>query len=134
MNTIEKGFIGETKVAIRAIEKGCVLSKPLLESRYDYILDDKERLYRVQVKYVDHVRTDTGSIQVDLRSECRNSGYRRLYDSSEIDVVLAYIAPLDLICWIDAEIFSEKTVICLRTEPAKNGQIKGIHMIEEFVW
>jgi hypothetical protein len=77
MNTFDKGYIGEMKVAAWAAERGYLLSKPLAEARYDFVLDDGSRLWRAQVKYVDAVRADTGAVPIDFRSECRNSGYRR---------------------------------------------------------
>ena len=133
MDTIEKGFVGETKVAIRAAQKGWKVSRPLTEARYDLVIDDGNCLLRAQVKYVDYV-TQTGAFEVNLMSECRNSGYRKCYDASEVDVVIAYIAPLDEVCWIGTDDFHGRSTISLRDSPARNGQTKGVWMIEDFVW
>jgi len=133
MNMLDKGYIGEMKIAAWAAEQGYLLSRPLAEARYDFILDDGKNLLRVQVKYVNYVRKDTGAIQVDFRSECRNSGYRKLYGEDEVDVILAYIAPLDTICWFDPEAFGGKTCINLRTEPCKNGQRKNVRFVSDYV-
>ena len=35
----------------RSVEKGWLASRPTRDCRYDLVLDDGERLYRVQVKY-----------------------------------------------------------------------------------
>lgn len=132
MNTIDKGYLGEMKVAAWAAERGYLLSKPLAEARYDFVLDDGKRLWRAQVKYVDHVRKDTGAIQVDLRSECRNSGYRKRYAASEVDVVLAFLAPVDTVCWLEPGDFEGRTTLNLRTSAARNGQVKHVRFVEDF--
>lgn len=132
MNTLDKGYIGEMKVAAWAAEQGYLLSKPLTEARYDLVLDDGSRLLRVQVKYVNHVRKDTGATQVDFRSECRNSGYRKLYDEAEVDVILAYLAPLGIICRFEPEDFVGRATINLRTTPCQNGQQKNVRYVSDF--
>src|SRR5438309_2267143 len=53
-NRLATNLLGEfavAKVFLRAIEKGWTVSRPMMECRYDLILDDGLRLYRVQVKY-----------------------------------------------------------------------------------
>jgi hypothetical protein len=133
MNSIDKGYLGEMKVAAWAAEKGYVLSKPLCEARYDFILDDGFQLHRVQVKYVDYTRKDMGAIQVDFRSECRNSGYRKLYSDSEIDLMLVYIASLDVVCKLMPDDFKGKTSMSLRTCPPKNNQQKGVQYLKDYL-
>ena len=47
----QKGEIAQLKVQLRAAEKGVTLSKPLIDSRYDFIRDDGRKQERAQVKY-----------------------------------------------------------------------------------
>ncbi len=132
MTTLDKGYLGEMKVAAWAAENGCLLSKPLAEARYDFVLDDGIRLWRTQVKYVDYVRKESGSIQVDFRSECRNSGYRKLYAAHEIDLVLAYLAPVETVCWFESAAFEGRSTLNLRTLPCLNGQTKNVSLVSDY--
>ena len=39
------GAYAEAKVILRAVERGVVLLKPMMECRYDFVLDDGLKLY-----------------------------------------------------------------------------------------
>lgn len=133
MNTHEKGLTGELKVVLRAQEKGWKVSKPFAECRYDLVLDDGKKLYRAQVKYADHERRN--AVEVPVRSECRNNGYKRCYEKNEIDVILVYVPKVDKIAWLDLKHFEkQKATVSLRLKPPKNGQTKGILMVDDVVW
>lgn len=61
-------YIAELRVAIRAIGKGMLVSRPLGDScRYDLVLDDGDRLWRIQVKQSEF-EVKPGVYQVNLRS------------------------------------------------------------------
>src|SRR5438132_1694866 len=65
-------FLGEiavAKVVLRAMEKGWTPCKPLVECRYDLILDDGLKPYRVQVKYAggNSPKQASGAIPVGLK-------------------------------------------------------------------
>ncbi len=53
MTTDAKGALACLAFDRRAVEKGGVASVPVIDVRYDRILDWEGRLYRVQVKYSD---------------------------------------------------------------------------------
>lgn len=51
LNSHFKGEITEQQVAIEFLKLGYLVSKPLVQSsRYDFIVDIKHRLYKIQVK------------------------------------------------------------------------------------
>src|SRR3712207_5017031 len=123
--THQKGEIAQLKVQLRAAEKGVVLSKPLVASRYDFILDDGRRLERVQVKYAGgkapHSR---GSVKVNLKSWEGRRLHRR-YCAGEVDALLVYVPQLDEVLRFEADFFCERASFTVRLEPAKNGQTKS---------
>ena len=123
--THQKGEIAQLKVQLRAAEKGVVLSKPLVESRYDFILDDGRKLERVQVKYA--------SGKINLKS-WEGRLLRRRYCASEVDALLVYVPQLDEVLRFEAELFCERASFTVRLEPAKNGQTKSIINARDFVW
>jgi len=139
-----KGEIAELKVQLRAAEKGWVASRTVEGARYDLVLDDGKKLYRAQVKYAGAKGSHSeGSATVYLtRSEGddrnKNGKYRRRktrrYNSKEVDAILVYLPQIDKVCWLGPELFSEKPALALRYESPKNGQKKGIHLAEEYIW
>jgi hypothetical protein len=133
-------FLGEfaiAKVVLRAMEKGVTPSRPLVECRYDLILDDGLKPHRVQVKYAGGKapRQATGVIPVGLkkwRSDRRPPIWH--YTAAEVDAVLVYVRRTDQVLWLGPEVFERRTMLYLRIEPARNGQQKGCLMAAEYVW
>ena len=87
MNTHTKGQLAELKVQQRAVEKGYLVSKPIYDGgRYDLIIDDGQKLWRVQVKYADGGASHCeGAVTVGL--EKRRKDGNLLYTSDEIDML-----------------------------------------------
>jgi len=53
----------------------------------------------------------------------------------EVDVILAYIKPIDKVVWIFSDFFHNKGSLTIRYEKSKSNRSKKIHMIEDFkVW
>jgi hypothetical protein len=131
------GEFAVAKVFLRAIEKGVRVSRPLIECRYDLIVDDGN-LYRAQVKYAGAKRAAKharGVIPVGL-SKWRTDGRGPLlsYTAEEIDAVVVYLAATDQIVWFGPEVFVGRTCLHIRIEPARNGQKKGCLMAADYVW
>ncbi len=133
-STHQKGEIAQLKVQLRAAEKGVILSKPLIDTRYDFVLDDGQKLERVQVKYASgKAPQSTGSVKINLKS-WEGRKLRRRYCADEADALLVYIPQLDEILRFDANFFCERASFTVRVEPAKNGQAKGVLNAKDFSW
>jgi hypothetical protein len=133
-------FLGEfaiAQVVLRALEKGFTPSRPLVECRYDLILDDGFKPYRVQVKYAGGKSPSqaNGVIPVGLK-KWRSDGRPpiRYYTAAEIDALLVYVRKIDRILWFGPEVFQQRTMLHIRLEPARNGQHKGCLMAADFLW
>ena len=132
--THQKGEIAHLKVLLRAIEKGIVLSKPMVESRYDFILDDGQKLERVQVKYASGKATHSqGSIRVNLKS-WKGRKMSRRYCPEEVDALLVYIPQIDKVLRFEVNVFCGRGNFMVRIEPSKNHQSKGIMHAENYIW
>ena len=132
--THQKGEIAQLKVQLRAAEKGLILSKPLIDSRYDFIIDDGQKLERVQVKYASgKAQNSQGSIRVNLKS-WEGRKLRRRYCANEVDALLVYIPQIDRVLRFEAGFFCERDSFIVRIQPAKNGQTKGTLSATDFVW
>lgn len=85
-----QGEWAEVCFLLRATECGLIVCRPFGDAKYDFVLDNGRRLYRVQIK----------SVSVPDR---RQSGYRissgfggssrQAYTACEIDFLAAYIIP-----------------------------------------
>jgi PD-(D/E)XK nuclease superfamily protein len=136
---LRTNFLGEiaiAKVVLRAMEKGITPSRPLMECRYDLILDDGKP-HRVQVKYAGgkSPKQASGVIPVGLK-KWRTDGRPpiRHYTASEIDAVLVYVRATDQILWFGPEVFEGRMALYIRIEPTRNGQEKGCLMAADYVW
>lgn len=138
MNTLQKGDVACLEVARRAIEKGMIVSRPLQESaRYDLVIDDGERLHRVQVKYADGSpgRGASGAVACELRRQNRsNKGGERRYTADEVDAILVYVPKAGIICWLPIEMLDGRRSVSIRYEAAKNNQSAGCVMADDYRW
>lgn len=134
MKTIFKGVVAQLKVELRAAEKGVILSRPCIDARYDYILDDGQKLERIQVKYGDGTSLhSSNAIVVSLRG-WEGGVIKRTYCDTEVDALLVYIPKLDKVLRFDAPLFCGKTNITVRLSASKNGQVKGVFLAESYLW
>jgi len=139
-NRLATNFLGElaiAKVVVRAMEKGIIPSRPMMECRYDLILDDHFKRDRVQVKYggAKSPKQASGVIPVGLR-KMRTDGRPPIlyYTAEEIEAVLVYVPKIEKILWFGPEVFEGRTFLHIRLEPARNGQTKGCLMAADYVW
>lgn len=131
-----KGIEAQIKVELRANELGYIVSKPTTECcRYDLILDDGDKLKRVQVKYCGQAAKGVdGSVHLDLRKFSSNEKVRPYYTKNEIDALIVYVAPIDRLCYIPIEVVAKKSTINLRYMNPKNGQWAGVTLCDDYLW
>lgn len=138
--SLATNLLGEyaiAKVLLRAIEKGVVVHRPLIECRYDLVLDDGLKLYRTQVKYTNQAspKQSQGMVPVGL-SKWRNGGrsITPYYTASEIDLLLVYVRRIDKILWFGPEVFDGRSKLYIRIAPTRNHQQKGCLMAADYLW
>lgn len=136
MNTTQKGEIAYLKVALRAAEKGLVVSKPTTDARYDLVVDDGGKLLRVQIKYTDSPSSRSAhAVAVGLRRTTNKLGATpRVYSAEEVDLLLVYVPQLDVVVQVQTPDFCGKTGLILRLQPSRNGQKKGVLLVSEHLW
>lgn len=132
--TYQKGEIAFLRCALRAVEKGMVVSRPTVDTRYDAILDTGKKLLRVQVKYADGKSTHAaGSVVVGLKKTNRR-GETKSYTKDEIDALLVFVPKIDAVLMFAPKDFHGKNEITVRLEPPKNNQKKSVKLAETFRW
>lgn len=134
MTRQEKGEYAHLQFQTRCLEKGIFVSKPMMEMRYDFIIDDHGSLKRVQVKFCDvRPSSSVGAYQVNLQSQGHKS--KRLhYSVDEVDLVMIWIHKEKVIVCLTSELFAGKSGIVLRAEAPKNNQTNGIHLVRDLLW
>jgi len=93
-NSKRTGELSEAAFLHKAQSLGFKVCKPWGDSeRYDFILDNGQRLWRVQVKCTEQLRArgyDIQSIYVDRK------GNKIPYTTADIDVLIARVVPCDV--------------------------------------
>jgi hypothetical protein len=130
-----KGQLATTKVQLRALELGYIPSIPNMDCRYDIIIDDGKKIWRVQVKYANGTPShSSGSVIAKLAYETRQRRMTYTYKESEVDALVVYIPKIDKLCWFPCEVFVGKQVLCVRLEPSLNGQKSRIIQASDYFW
>ncbi len=130
-----KGQLAVSKAQVRAIELGYFPSVPVMDCRYDLVLDDGKKLWRVQVKYANRKpHHSTGAITAQLTYETRNRRKIVTYNSSEVDALVVYLPKIDKLCWFPTDVFVGKRGLNVRIEPPKNSQTKKIILASSYFW
>ncbi|HTW85023.1 MAG TPA: group I intron-associated PD-(D/E)XK endonuclease [Candidatus Sulfotelmatobacter sp.] len=128
-DTKSVGDISEARVLTALMEAGYVVSRPFGENqRYDLVIDDGQRLYRVQVK--------TGRLRGAViayscsSSHAHRNGVQRPY-FGEIDYLAVYCPQTRKVYLLPEQEFVA-TAAHLRVSPARNNMVKGIRWASRF--
>jgi hypothetical protein len=101
-NTKRTGELAEAAFVVNAASLGYAVSKPWGDSeRYDFILDSGPRTWRVQIKCTESLNANGYQVQSTYTDQ-KKKGH---YTSEDIDVLVAYILPLNLWYVVPANAF-----------------------------
>jgi hypothetical protein len=135
LNLKAKGDLAELTVAVDLLRRGYKIAIPYGEDcDFDLILIREDRLERVQVK---HTRSDGRVVGVRCRSHSLTNGKIRRtkhYTAETIDLLAVYDATSDRCYYVPAsELGSGRSILHLRLEPARNGQLAGTRPAERYL-
>lgn len=129
-----KGDIAELKAQLRATELGYTISIPNHHCRYDLVLDDGHKLWRVQVKYANGKPSNSdGSVVVKLEYNDRTK-HSYTYNALEIDALVVYLPKIDKLCWFPPNVYVGKKRLSIRVDKPKNGQVKHLVVADKYYW
>lgn len=127
------GEITEQQVALEFLKLGIMVSKPLVQSsRYDFIIDVNNKLFKIQVKTCT-LKEDSFLEFATSTSHTNTQGTKNInYLKEEVDFFATYYQGQ---CYL---VPFEKCGNCarrfrLRLVPTKNGQIKGVNFAKDFL-
>jgi len=112
MQNKKLGDLAELRFQLLAFENGFIVSKPFGDNtRYDFVIDQKGTLSRIQVRATN--TTVRGGYRISLGHGAKS---KTPYTSKDIDFVLAYIFPKNIWYIIPVEIIKNKKSILLRPD------------------
>jgi PD-(D/E)XK endonuclease len=114
-NTKRTGELSEAAFLLKAESLGFKLAKPWGDSeRYDFILDNGRRLWRIQVKCTAYLRLGG----YDVQPVHTDRAHKSAYTPDDIDFLVAHIIPLDV--WYVVPIEAMGPGMSLRFYPEGN--------------
>ena len=131
MNTRTIGELTELKCQIFCLEKGYIVSKPIVDNaRYDLLLDYNGKFYRIQIKTSRWMSEDHEGIIFNCKSQHSISGGNKImkYTPDEIDFFMTefenkfYLVPCE----------NAKNEMRLRFKPTKNNQDNKANFAKDF--
>lgn len=129
LTTQIKGKITELNVAKYFLEKGYIISQPLVDTRYDFLLDNNGTILKIQVKTgrtnetKEYIEFNTSNAHTNTQGTT-NRNYKGQIDYfATFYENQCYLIPVD-------ECGSRNKK--LRLLPTKNGQIQGISWAKDY--
>lgn len=128
MHTKKLGTYGEMAVATYLYKQGYSVFIELGDiSRIDLIVETNTRLLKIQVKAVS---IKDGKYTVSGKKSGPN--YQFCYTEEDVDVFAVFCVEDQKIAWLNSVELSDGKCITLRVNQAKNGQMKGVRLLDEY--
>lgn len=131
MDTRIIGELTELKCQMFCLEKGFIISKPIVDNaRYDLLLDYNNKIYRIQIKTSRWMSEEHEGIIFNCKSQHSVSGGNKImkYTPDEIDFFMTefegefYLVPCN----------KAKSEMRLRFKPTKNNQDHKANFAKDF--
>ena len=124
------GEITEQKVALEFLKLGILVSKPLVQSsRYDFIVDINNKLYKIQVK----TGTFKENAYLDFATSTSHTNAQGTLNLSYSEEDVDFFATMhEGQCYLIPYNLCGKRNQRIRFVPTKNGQTKGILFAKDF--
>ena len=129
----QKGGVAELQIAAEAATLGIDVYRPMTDgARCDLVFDTGPRLLRVQCKWATR-KGDLVVIRLRTSRHTPSRGYvSTTYTATEIDGIGAYCRDLDRCFFLPIDEFERRTFAHLRLAPARNGQLVGVKMADDY--
>lgn len=124
------GEITEQQVALEFLKQGILLSKPVVQSsRYDFIADINNNLYKIQVKTSKCIENASLEFATSTSHTNTKGTLNISYTENEVDFFATFYQNQ---CYLIPFNLCGKRSQRLRLLPTKNGQVKGILFAKDF--
>ena len=125
MDCKKQGEITELRFYLMAFEKGLIVSKPFGDNqKYDFIVDAKGRLSRVQVKSVSMKdKYSRGRMRYRINASF-GASRKQSYSKEIIDFLVVFVIPENAWYVIPVEIISAIKTLGFRPDRNSNGKLE----------
>ncbi len=131
MKSVEKGELAQLKAELRAVEKGYVVARPLTPTRYDLLIDDGNKIWRIQVKYANGIAVHTNNAVTASLGYVDRAKVNHAYKIEEVDAFIIYVPKVESLLWFPAEKICGK----LKLQIKISGKIqKNSIWYEDYLW
>jgi uncharacterized protein YneR len=104
----DKGRVAELEFAKECIKRDMVVSRPIVGAeKYDYILDNRKKLLRIQVKSTKNFSEKNSRFKVNV---AYGNSIKKIYTKKDIDFFAVYIEEYDIWYFIPVEEVGVKTL------------------------
>jgi len=131
MESNRKGDLAQARVELKALEKGYIASRPAVVARYDLVVDDNDRLWRVQVKYADAKPSNTQTAVYASLKYTDRAGKGHSYTSKEVDAFAIYVPKVDEVLWFTSEQACGKLKLSIKIGGKRQ---KNSNWYEDYIW
>ena len=131
MNTKTKGDIAESRVLAELVSDFDVSIPFGDNTRYDLLVDDGTKIWRVQVK---HARCKEGKIKFHTVSKptLRGNDKENRDYKGDADLFAVYSSEIDTVAYVTIEEVGDRVGMTLRFSKPENGQSKGINWLRDY--
>ena len=129
----KKGILGEIAVSKELIRNGLSVFTCLGgSSKVDLVCIDRDyRMFKIQVKTTE---SSNDAVEVYSVKNCLNPKYNSVYSEDQIDLFAVYVIDKDIVFYVTAkEILRNGKSSKFRFSPAKNGQIKNVRFVSDYL-
>lgn len=132
MNTSQKGNVATSRVLAALVALGKDVAIPFGDNqRYDLVIDDGDRLLRVQCKMGRLYKGCVVFMVSTQRRKTKETPSSRDSYRGQVDLFGVYCPQSDTTYLVPIEDVTE-TAACLRVEPPRNKQTKGIRWAKDY--
>ena len=88
------GLLSEMEFTVKALKMGLNISRPMIQSKYDFISDFNGKILRVQVKSSSVIRTSHKETSCQI-TVSHGSSNKKNYTDNDIDFFVIHLIPVD---------------------------------------
>ena len=131
--TLQKGLTTELQAILFFVDKGFLVSIPYGNAgRYDLLVDNGQKIYRIQCKTAHKNENNSYTINVSNSRMCSNGNVVKHYTKDQVDYIMTFIEQQAVFIPVEAIENSRSKVF--RAELPKYGTKSNCNLIKDFTY
>ena len=131
--TLQKGLTTELQAILFFVDKGFLVSIPYGNAgRYDLLVDNGQKIYRIQCKTAHKNENNSYTINVSNSRMCSNGNVVKHYTKDQVDYIMTFIEQQAV--FIPVEAIENSRSKIFRAELPKYGAKSNCNLIKDFTY